>query len=293
MIFRDKLFLLVSFFILGLAPLGAEPLLSNYFVVGEKIMLSDIVKNPKSDSQLYRFDFTKNIKRVKADDVLALLKKHGYHHYDSKHHYIQFTKKSPIDTSEIEQALINHYKSKYKSIKIESLQLAPRTYTQTLPKSYEFGISKRSHLSNEGYCFISTPDKKKIFFDYTIKASLSLYFSRVTIERGSELDALNTLKKSIMLQRFSAMPIEEIAPHSLEAKRNIRSDTPLTSRDVTALYLIKRGDRVSVSLNNSGIRISFSAKALESGRMGESIRVLGNNDKEIRVKIIGKNRAEM
>jgi len=293
MFLRYKFLLFLSFLILSYASLAAESLQSNYYVEGESIMLSDFIKNPKKDYEVYKFDYTKNIKRVKSDDILALLKKYGYHHYNSKHYYVQFTKKSPVDTTDIEKSLIKHYTSKYKSIKIKSLHLAPRTYIQTLPKQYDFGISRRSHLSSKGYCYITTPERKKIFFDYTLEASVSLYFSRVDIERGSELDALNTEKKSIMLQRFSAMPIEEIDAHSLEVKRNIRSNTPLTSRDVTALYLVKRGDTVSVSLKNSGISISFSAKALEGGRLGESIRALGSNGKEIRVKITGKNRAEM
>ena len=294
MVLRLQTLLFFSLFFLGFfTQAQAQALHSNYYVEGESIRLSDIVANPKNDPQIYKFDYTKNIKRVKSDDLLRLLKKHGYHNYTSQHHYVQFTKKSPIDTTEIEESLKKHYRSKYKSIRIKSLHVAPRTYTQRLPQEYTFGIAKRSHLASEGHCYIITPDKKKIFFDYSIEASLSLYFSRETIERGSELDALNTEKKSIMLQRFSAMPLEEIDEHSLEAKRKIRAKRLITSRDVQKLYMVKRGETISVSLKNSGISISFSAKALESGREGETIRVLGNNAKELRVRVTGKNRGEI
>ena len=67
----------------------------------------------------------------------------------------------------------------------------------------------------------------------------------------------------------------------------------ITSRDVTGLYLVKRGESVNVTLKSSGIDISFSAKALTSGRAGDMISVLRSEGKKIKVRVIGKNRAEM
>lgn len=293
MFLRSTPLLFFSFFILSYSLGAAEYLKSNYYVKSDTIMLSDIIPQPKRDFKIYEMAYTKNVKRVKEQELLDLLKEHGYSGYDAKHSYIQFTKKSPIDMQKIEKELIAHYKRHYKSIDIKSLTLEPRAYLEELPKTYEFGISKRSHLSNRGYCYIYTLDKKKIFFDYTLHATLSIYFSRGAIQKGAKLSSLNTHKKSIMLQRLRAMPIEEIKSNSLEAKHNIQSQTILTSRDVTALYLVRRGATVTVSLTNSGIDISFSAKALSSGRDGDIITVVNSNDKKIKVRVVGPNRAEM
>ena len=288
MLFKFLLFLLFS------CSLGAtEYLQSNYYIKGDSIMLSDIVKEPDNDARLYAIQENKYTKRIKANELLKVLKEHGYKEYDAKHSYVQFTKKSPIDTQKIEAKLIQHYKSKYKSIKIKSLSLAPKTYLEKLPQTYTFGISRHSHLSNRDYCHISTPDKKKIFFSYALHATIDVYMSRDDINRGTELSNLNTKKKSIMLDKFRAKPLETIEPHTLEAKHKIRNNTILTSRDVVDLYLVRRGATVSVSLKNSGINISFSAQALTSGRDGDTITVQNANGKKIKVRVVGHNRAEM
>lgn len=291
--FGLKLFFLAYFFFLVCSLGAAEYLKSNYYVQTDSVMLSDLVAHPKNDLQLFEIQENKHTKRVKADELLELLKKYGYKEYKSKHNYVQFSKKSPINTQKIEKKLIQHYKSRYSSIDIKSLTLTPRSYIETLPKKYSFGISRRAHLSNRGYCYIYTPDKKKIFFNYTLFATIDAYVSKEEIQRGTELDMLNTKKKSIMLDKFRAMPLQEIQPHTLEATHLIRSHTTLTSRDVTELYMVRRGATVSVMLKNSGINISFSAKALTSGRRGDTITVMNSNDKKIKVRVVGFNRAEM
>lgn len=288
MFFKFLLFLL-----LGCSLWAAQDLQSNYYTDSDSVMLSDIVKNPDKDLQLYTIQENKHTKRVKSDNLLKLLKKHGYTQYSAKNSYVQFTKKSPIDTQKIKTKLIQHYKSRYKSIEIKSLTLSPRGYIEQLPKIYAFGIDSREHLSNEGYCYIYTPDKKKIFFSYTMYAMLSVYVSRDNISRGTELSNLNTKKKSIMLNKFRAMPLESIEEHTLEAKHRIKSNTVLTTRDAVGLYLVKRGATVSVSLKNNGINISFVAKAVTSGRFGDIITVQNSKEKKIKVRVIGQNRAEM
>ena len=77
-----------------------------------------------------------------------------------------------------------------------------------------------------------------------------------------------------------------------EAKHRLKAGLIVTQRDIQGLYFVKRGSNVVVTLNDSGIEITFSAKALQSGRMGDMISVLHEN-KKIRVKVSGKNRAEI
>lgn len=288
MYFKFLLLLLLS------CSLGAtEYLQSDYSIQTDSVMLSDIVKSPKEDALLYSVQKNKHTKRVKATRVLKDLKKHGYKEYKSKHNYVQFSQKSPIDTSEIRAELIKHYKSQYKSIKIDSLFLEPRTYLEKLPPYYEFGIDDTAYLSSKDNCFILTPERKKIFFNYTISATVDVYYTKGTLQRGTELSNMNTTKKSIMLSRFRAKPLESIEAHSLEAKHRLQSDSELTSRDVVGLYLVKRGANVNVTLQNNGINISFTAKAVTSGRYGETITVVTGKDKKIKVRIVGQNRAEM
>jgi len=286
-------FKFLLFFLLSCSLGATEYLQSDYSIQSDSVMLSDIVSEPQEDLLLYSIKKNKHTKRVKAKIVLQDLKKHGYKEYKSKHRFIQFTQKSPIDTSKIREELIKYYKSKYKSIKINSLFLEPRTYLEKLPPYYEFGIDEHAYLSSKDYCYILTPEKKRIFFSYTIAASIEVYYTKETLKRGTELSNLNTVKKSIMLSKFRAKPLETIEAHTLEAKHRLKKNSELTSRDVVGLYLVKRGENVNVTLKNRAINISFRATAVTSGRYGDTIIVQKGTDKKMEVRVIGHNRAEM
>lgn len=265
----------------------------NYFVEGRTVMLSDIVKNPHENFILYTIEADKNIKRVPGRDLIAELKRHGYTAFSTKYAYIQFNKKSSLNLQRIETKLKEHYLSKYSDIRIEKLNIRPRGELRALPQSFAFGIQEREHLSSSGHCFITTPQKRKIFFAYDIVANVDVYYARTDIEKGSELSNFNLIKKSVMLSRFKADPLQKVEAHALEAKHKLKKDMLLTSRDVRGLYLVKRGDRINITFKSDGIDISFSAKALTSGRAGDTIYVLRNEGNKIKVRVIGKNRAEM
>jgi flagella basal body P-ring formation protein FlgA len=48
-----------------------------------------------------------------------------------------------------------------------------------------------------------------------------------------------------------------------------------------------------VSLYGDNMAITFSAKALQDGKVNDIIKVQKSDGKRLKVKVIGKNRAEM
>lgn len=272
---------------------AAQELQSEYFVEGDTITLKTIIPTTKEETTLYNFANSKNIKRVKSSLLIKKLKKLGYTEFEAKHAYVQFSKKSPIDTTTIENSLRNYYKKHYSSITIDSIQVNPRTYMQKLPKEYSFGIQEDSFLKSNGYCYIITPQKKKIFFNYSIKAHIFAYHTRETLSRGEALSKINLQKKSIMLSKFRAKPLEKLPKDGLEAKHRVKKGSLVTLRDTTTLFLVKRGERVHVTLRNSGIAISFEAEAVTSGRLGESVTIQKSNNKRLRARVVGKSQVEI
>lgn len=282
--------LLFLFFTLSQDLLATTNLKSNYFISNDYILLSDIVKDVKNDKKLFTLENNKHIKRVKSKKLFSLLKENGITDIKYKSSYVQFTKESPIDTSMIKTAISTLYQEKYSTISINKISVTPRRYLDKMPDQYTISLPKNAHLSNKGTLYIKTPDRKKIFFDYYISAKINVYVSKKTIERSEELSVINTLKKSVILNRFRAMPTKEIV--SLQAKNRIKESKIITSRDVTGLFLIKRGDAISVSIKNSNMAISFLATAERSARLGDEIYVKNKKGNKIRVIVTGQNRAE-
>ncbi|WP_304543889.1 flagellar basal body P-ring formation chaperone FlgA [Sulfurimonas microaerophilic] len=284
------------FLLLFALQLSALELQRNYFIKEDDIKLSHIITSVEGSEDRILFSLLndRHIKRVTAKKLISTLKKLGYKDIHSKYPYIQFNKISPIDTTKIEEYVTEHYKNKYNGILIKEVQVYPRTFMEQMPKNYTLvEMRSREHLSNDGVVAIKTDQNKKIFFNYRIKAYVNIFVLKNDLQRDGELSTLNTIKNSIILDKFRAMPVQTIENGTLELKHTMKKGQLLTLRDVEPLALIKRDSSVNVTLQNGSIVISFSARALQDGRKGDLIFVENDKGKKIKVVVVGKNKAKV
>ncbi len=287
-----KLFLFLFSLIISHA-FASTNLQSNYFISHNYVTLADIVTNPKKNVELFKIDPSRHTKRVKSKELLQILRNNGYTKYSSKHNYVQFTQKSPINTAKIAFTVKEFFLHHYQNIKFTAINIHPRTYLLELPKHYKVQLPKKAYLKNRGTLSIKTEDNKKIFFNFSIKATLPVVIAKEQLKRGDELSHLNCKKKSIMLDKFRAMPLQVVPSKTYEAKRRIKKDAVVTAYDILGLELVKRGENIDVSTQDGTISISFAAKADQNGRLGDTIRVINMHGKRIKAVVVGKNRAEI
>lgn len=279
--------------LLSLELFGSSVLNSSYYIDSNDINLSHIVPHAKKDINLFSFRDEKNSKRVKSKELIKLLKTHGYNSVSSKSRYVKFHKKSPVNLSVIKNEIEKLYRSKYINIDIKNISVRPRAYIKSLPQNYQVSIQSRDHLSNSGTLYIKTPQRKKIFFNYHINAVVTLFVARKNIKKDVELSSVNSRKESVILDKFRAMPLQDIRRGTIQTKHNIKKDTLITLRDIQPLSIVRRGSRVSVSLTSNSISISFIAKALQDGKLNDIITIQKSNKKRLKARVIGKNRVEI
>jgi len=284
-------FILLTFLSLNL--LFATTLKGVYYITSDTITLQNIIKNEDPNIILFKIQKNKHNKKIKSKELIYILKQYGYENFSSRKTYINFIKKSPIDTSRIKKKIKSFYLKNYQQIDIRSILVEPRSYMQSLPETYTINIRSQNYLRKDATISIKTPSRKKIFFNYIIDANIDIYYSRKKIKKKTELSAINTTKKSIILDKFRAKPIQIIDTSTLQAKRHIPKNKILTIRDVERLNIIRKNTYISISLNSENMDISFSAKALQDGKMNEIIKVIKNNGKKLKVKVTGKNKAEL
>lgn len=193
----------------------------------------------------------------------------------------------------MESTVLETYKNTYPDIEIKSVVIIPRGYIESLPPKYIIIMPKRAHLSHKGTLAIKTPDSKKLFFDYSIDAKIDIYLSKKKILKGDKISLLTVKQKSVYFDRFKAIPISKAQLNLTQAKRNIKQNYILTTRDIELLNIVKKDSHVTVYMKNKNINISFSAKALQNGKLNDIITVQKNDGKKFKVKIIGKNIVEM
>ena len=274
--------------------LHADNTLKNtYYVESRAINISSLISNVKNDFTIFTIEESRHTKRVRTKDLIKLLKEYGYKNYSFKRSYINFILKSPIDTSKIEFTIKEYYQNKYEDIDITNIAIHPRSYLSALPENYVVNIRNRNYLSRSGTINIKTPQNKKIFFNYDITATLPVYITRKKIKKDVKLSAINSTKKSIILDKFRAKPIQSIQSNTLQSKHHMTKHKILTIRDVEALSMVKRNSFINVSLYSGNMAITFSAKALQDGKVNDIIKVQKSNGKRLKVRVTGKNRAEI
>lgn len=285
---------LLLFLSLSLTLLEAKTLIPELiYVKDDAIYLSHIQSNPKKDIHLYTIEPSRYSFRIKAKDLLKDLKKHGLKDFETNSRYINFVKKSPIDTEPIKKAIEKFYKKHYKSIEIQEIRIHPRGFVEDLPQKYKVELHPRSHLTNNGVLHVETLDRKKIFFDFTLIAKIDILISKKRIDRHDELSAFNTQIQKRLLDKYRAHPVESLQENSLQAKTTIPKNEVITTRDVEGLDLIERGTQLNVTLQNGAMSIIFSAQALQNGKRNDIISIQNSNGKIFRARVVDKNRVEI
>lgn len=273
--------------------LFASTLSPMYFVQSKNIKLQDIFPNAKYNITLDTIQNNRYSKKIKTKELKKELAKHGFENLESSSRYIKFIIKSPIDSSFIENKIAESYKKNYPKINIAAILVVPRAYIKSLPIKYTVKMPKKFYLSKSGTLSIKTLQNKKIFFDYFVDATLSVYRLNHTTKKGTRISALNTKKELIELDKFRDIPINIEHLNISQTRRSTKEKSILTMKDIQTLNLVVKGSHVIVNHDTNNINISFSAKALQSGKLHDIITVQKNNMKRLRVQIIGKNQVKI
>ena len=282
------------FFILLTSQVYANHALKNtYYINSNEIYLSTLIKGSSQNIILYKIPSSRHTKKVSSKELLNRLKKHGYTDITLKSKYVKFIIKSPINTSKIASFIKNHYLDKYEIIDIIKVEVVPRSYLTSLPSEYTVHIQAKNYLNKGDIVSIKTLKNKRIFFNYTIYAKLPVYFSKEKIKKNTELSGINITKKSIILDKFMAKPLQNLQAHAFESKYNIKNNKIITLKDIQKLSLVRKNSYVNVSLNKNNMSISFSALSLDNGKMNSIIRVQKTNGTRIKVRVTGRNQAEI
>lgn len=288
------MFKIFLYFFLLSAYLYSQNILNNtYFVESEKIYLSDLFSDVKKDKLLYTVDQYKHSKRVKSKELISLLKELGINDIKASSRYIKFQIKSPIDTSPIKEFILEYYKQRYPTMKISSIKLSTRGYIDSIPKEYFIQIGDRNFLQNSGIVNIKSNDGRKIFFNYFIDAKIKILLAKKRIKRQTKLSKSNTYFKTIRFDRFKATPLVELEKNKFQSSRDIRENNIITINNIQRLDLVHRNTQVSVSLYNNGIYITFTAKALQSGALGDIITIQKTNLTRLKATVIGNRRVQI
>ncbi len=283
---------IIFLFLLSFNLYALEHIKETYYIDSRNINSSLFFKD-KQNILLYTIPKNEHSLRIKKIQLEQLLKDNGFKEFVIDSRYVYFELKSPINTAKIEDFLKKHYKDRYTQIDIEAVHVQPRSYMETLPKQYSIDIRKRNYLSRDGVISIKDDLNKKYFFNYMIDAKLRVLVTKEKVHRGEELSNKNTAFAYITLDKFRALPLQELNESKYQAKHNMKANSFITVRDIKKLSLVKKDSMVTVWINNTGMSISFSAKALQNGKLNDIITIQKSNGKRLKAKVVAKQKVEV
>lgn len=126
-----------------------------------------------------------------------------------------------------------------------------------------------------------------------LQASLSRYGEYPVLKQ--EVTAGTVITAALLEQRegnLSELPREAVLePESIigqVARRALAAGVPLQQRQFESKPLVRRGQQVSVEARGANFRVSREGKALDTGGLGDSVRVQFGNRDLINARVVGE-----
>ncbi|MCX7856675.1 MAG: flagellar basal body P-ring formation chaperone FlgA [Deltaproteobacteria bacterium] len=115
--------------------------------------------------------------------------------------------------------------------------------------------------------------KRTAYVPFRVLTMKRFYVLKRDVERGETLKPDDVYESTAFLNDPSLYPssIEDILGRKL--KKNVPANTAITKDLLEEGYLIKRGDVVTVKLENDRMKISTKAISLEKGKLGDLVRL--------------------
>ncbi len=271
---------------------GQATLKEEYTFSSNTIYSDELVQNIKKVFPVVEIPDKRMVYRIKSDELVEAYAKEGIR-VKASAAFITFKRTFFFDTVPIENALIDFYSQYYPNIHIETLHVTPRSYIEMLPESYDITIPPKNHLHYSGILYLSTPDGQRIFFNYTIDATLRVLKTTRTIARKEALSSANT---TVVTQRFEGYrdaPLAQIENGKWQAKMRLAESRVITPELIETIPLIKRNQQVVAIIKDGTLEIEFAATANDDGALYDMITITKNDGETLKARIIGANRVEI
>ncbi len=283
-----------SFFIIISIPLlAAMHLQQQYYFKTGPIYSTTLFPNIKKKFILFNINNNRTHYRVKSTQLIRRFKEHNLTLTAGSVRYVNFVKMSPVSTARLEEQLAMRYRTVFKNLHVKKVSVTPRSYLSKLPQEYTLLFSEKNMYRSEGVFSIKTADKKRLFFNYRIDATLEVYMPRHPLKRGDPLTPMNTIKKRIVLQKLRALPIVETGVKKYRLKRSMKPNRIITRRDIELYPIVKRGSSVLVELKSGSVVLQFSAIASQDGAKNDIITIQKKDGRRIKARVIAAGRVEM
>ncbi len=161
-------------------------------------------------------------------------------------------------------------------------------------KIKDINFSKVPDTQGDGICVVEFETKdtreKNAYVPFKVYKKKRLFVLKQGVKKGDSAASAEITEKDTYLTGATKYPTSKEDIIGKRFKRDLAAGTVITPETLEDHILVQRGELVNVLAENARIVIHTKGKALDRGRMGETIRIKNvNSGKEVLGKVTGSN----
>ncbi len=179
---------------------------------------------------------------------------------------------------------------------VEFRPLDPRLRLTACPAPLDFQVHGTGELRGRTNLRVSCQESDWfIFITADIQVLSPVVVARQQLNRGARLSSSMLEVRQMDTARIRGDFFTEPSElEGMEVRNRIRAGEAVTSRQVNLTQLVNRGDQVVIQASNDNLRIRMLGEALDSGRLGEQIRVRNlQSGRTVRARIVARGIVEV
>lgn len=212
----------------------------------------------------------------------------------SEYPQITFFYKNSLPLTQVKQKIKTAFLEQYPTIYIKEIRLKPIGKDLNHQKVFELTKIQNAMFKKKTFQILLNTSNGIIPFLCEVDAEIEVYVAKEDIRAREDLDSQNVAKKKVKFEGFLQPPINEQELLSSSARSFIKQDQVITINKIKPKLLVKKGDMIEVSLQESGVSINARLEAMQNGGLGEVIMVKNPTSKKtLKVKITAYGKGEV
>lgn len=265
----------------------------NYTYENSVIHAKDLFKEIPVDFEILRIPDDKTHFRIHSQIIAKSFELHGIAVDSSKVRYVNFTKKSQTDVTPFQEQLASALQERYPSMIIDEILITARGYHPSFPKGAKAVYEPKLFNSAKGTFYILDDQGVRQYLNYTVTATINVLHTTQKVSRKESLSGINTRLLRIPFNVFKDTPLTELPSDSYRFRSSLKENTLLTERNIEAIPLVLKGEKIIAVVRNGNVVVEFGAVSTQEGGVYDMITIQKSDGKRVKAKVIGEKRVEL
>ncbi len=190
------------------------------------------------------------------------------------------------------QLLKTYPKMSINNISIKRYSSLPREFEKyQLSEIYISDNNLKREKGSISAIFKDGKKKRRLYYHFEIDATVDVLRANQYIQKGKTISDAMVDFITIKFTNFYQIPITSYYINRYRARTSLVEGKILTTKHITKVTTVKRGDKLTTTLRDGGVIVTFQTQALKDAHVGDIIKVRRNHKSFFQVRIISSTEA--